>query len=91
MIEDYSNDIRFKVGQRVKVDIVHESQKDDVNCDTGTITGCRTRFAKTPKMRRIEYLVVFDEPMIKKDRVLINQVYENWMTEKDMKLLQGGK
>ena len=87
MIKDYSNEIKFKVGQRVKVNIVHKSQKDSVNCDTGTITQCSTRFAKTPEMRKIQYLVVFDEPMIKKDKVFFKQVYQVSVTEKDMELL----
>lgn len=51
---------KFRVGQRIVVDWGFE--KSPVPNSHGTITGVKTRFAATPKMRKFQYTIELDKP-----------------------------
>jgi len=79
VIDDYSKEIKFQVGQRVSVDIkeIPVKQRD---VTTGTILKIETRFPSTPAMRRHTYFVRFDNKgnyVKKKDRLMggITEMY----------------
>ncbi len=80
-IEDYSKEVGFQVGERVRV-IIKEIPKEHLNCDTGIITAITTRFSATPKMRRFSYHVKFDEPYVKEEKVFYKQIYALTLMDK---------
>lgn len=67
-IEAFKHAPSFRVGQRVRVDIP-EIPKNERQCDTGIISGIRTRFVRTPEARQVWYVVTFDRPYIKPEYV----------------------
>ena len=56
---NYTDIVKFQVGQRIKVDIKEIPIKDR-DTTTGVIIGIRTRFPATPNFREILYEVLFD-------------------------------
>lgn len=74
-LKDFSNEVKFQVGQRVSVDL-KEIPKEERNCETGVIKTIYTKFLRTPKMRTIMYQVVFDESYIKSGEICFSQIYE---------------
>ncbi len=75
MTESYAHEIKFQVGQRVRVDIP-EIPPEETNCKTGLITGIKTRFPRSPDLRQHYYMVRFDTGVIKKGCEYIGQIYE---------------
>ena len=75
MIADYSGEVLFGVGQRVRVTIP-DVPAEELHCNLGTITGIRTAFARSPDHRYVTYQVIFDEDVIKPDRVRYQQIRE---------------
>ena len=74
-IKDFSNEVKFQVGQRVYVDL-KEIPKKERNCETGVVKTIYTKFLRTSKLRTIMYQVAFDEPYIKGDKVCFGQIHE---------------
>lgn len=58
-VKSFNKDIKFQVGERVRVMIPFTKQKE-VNCNTGIIVGMKVRFMHTPKMRAVYCTVRMD-------------------------------
>lgn len=59
-MEDYSKEVKFQVGNRVSVEI-ELVPKEERDCTIGIITSIKTKFHRTPSMRKILYTVHFDD------------------------------
>lgn len=61
MIEPYTDEIKFQVGERVRVSIQSDITKpEDIDNDKATIIGIDTRFAASPELREVTYKVWLD-------------------------------
>jgi hypothetical protein len=84
--EDFSNEIKFQVGQRVHVELKEIPEKER-NVTVGTITKIDVMFPRTPKMRKIFYTIRFDENYIKKEHVLISNIDHIRCTAGNLKII----
>lgn len=60
--EAFDDEVKFKVGERVKI-YIEELEKDKdvgIGTTTGVITGAHTRFAVVPEYRSFSYSVRLD-------------------------------
>lgn len=74
----------FRIGQRVQVELAEIPPKER-NCSIGTIIGITTRFPATPQIRKVKYLVRFDDNYIKKNCVLRANFDEMIVAERALK------
>ncbi len=74
----YASDVHYHVGQRVRVSIPEIPPKE-TDCKEGVIEGIRTAFARSPALRRVNYLVRFDRPVIKAGYVHFEQIHQLWV------------
>lgn len=63
---------KFHVGQRVIVDL-KDVPADEHNCDIGQIVSIHLYHRNSP-LERVEYLVRFDKPYIKPEKVLYQNI-----------------
>ncbi len=71
----YAHEIKYQVGQRVRVDIPI-IPPEHTNCKTGLVTAIKTRFPRSPDCRVHFYTVRFDEHVIIPEFVFIQQIHE---------------
>ena len=86
MNESYNHEIKYQVGQRVRVDIP-EIPPEETNCKEGVITAIKTRFPKSPEHRQHFYTVRFDASVIKEGFVFIQQIHELSVSAGQLELL----
>ena len=86
VIESYAHEIKYQVGQRVRVDIP-EIPPEQTNCKTGAVTAIKTRFPKSPDCRIHFYTVRFDEPVIIPEFVMIQQIHELSVEAEQLELI----
>ena len=65
-MKDFSKEVRFKVGQRVHIDLP-EIPKEQRDITTGVIVKIDTHFPSTPKHRLIKCTVRLDGNYVKKE------------------------
>lgn len=75
---------KIEIGQRVKVGPLVGVRPEDINCDTGEIIAVNIRFVRSPELRRIEYTVQFDEPFLKPEAIIYQQIYKLTLDEKKL-------
>ena len=59
IINDFSNEVKFQVGQKVEIDFI-DVPIDERDVTTGFIYTVEARFPLTPSMRKIKYHVRLD-------------------------------
>ena len=86
IIKSYTHEIKYQVGQRVRVDIP-EIPPEQTNCKTGVVTGIKTRFPKSPELRQHSYTVRFDEYVIIPEFIMFGQIHQLSVSAEQLELL----